>query len=220
MKKNVSKKLIVIAVVITMLSTGMVANAAENYTVKSGDYLKKIAQEVYGDASKWELIYEANKDNIKNPNLIYEGQIFVLPDTEEVTATPATDVPATDETPVVTEAPTPTETPVNTTMSMEEAMQVWNNFWNDPNQCLAYFDDATLSFFDKDNDQTINQEEHDALMRWVIYANDTNTDNNTADMPLDDAETIAMATKLKEGKLIVPDKLFNVDYVSGLWIKY
>ena len=220
MKKNVSKKLIVIAIAITMLSTSMVANAAENYTVKSGDYLKKIAKEVYGDASKWELIYEANKDNIKNPNLIYEGQIFVLPDTEEVTTTPATEVPATDETPVVTEVSAPTETPVNTTMSMEEAMQVWNNFWNDPNQCLAYFDDTALSFFDKDNDQTINQEEHDALMRWVIYANDTNTDNNTADAPLDNAETIAMATKLKEGNLVIPNQLFNVDYVAGLWLKY
>ncbi|MBD5548682.1 MAG: LysM peptidoglycan-binding domain-containing protein [Lachnospiraceae bacterium] len=220
MNKKRLKMLVVIGAMVSVLSTGMVAFAAEEYTVQKGDYLKKIAKQVYGDEEKWETIYEANNASIKNPNLIYEGQIFILPDAENVATAPITEVPVTDETPISTEAPTITETSINTTMSLEEAMEVWNSFWNDPNQCLAYFDDATLSFFDKNNDQTINQEEHDALMRWVIYANDTNTDNNTADMPLDDAETIAMATKLKEGKLIVPDKLFNVDYASGLWIKY
>ena len=34
----------------------------------------------YGDASKWHRIYEANKDTIKNPDLIYPGQNFKIPD--------------------------------------------------------------------------------------------------------------------------------------------
>jgi len=44
------------------------------YVVKSGDSLSKIAKEVYGDASRWPEIFEANKDQIKDPNLIRVGQ--------------------------------------------------------------------------------------------------------------------------------------------------
>lgn len=50
------------------------------YTVKPGDSLYKIAKQVYGNGSKYNLIYEANKNVIgKNPNLIYPGQKFVIP---------------------------------------------------------------------------------------------------------------------------------------------
>ncbi len=49
------------------------------YTVKSGDSLSKIAQREYGDAGAWKRIYEANKDEIKNPDLIYPGQKFIIP---------------------------------------------------------------------------------------------------------------------------------------------
>ena len=49
------------------------------YTVKSGDCLWNIAKKFYGDGSKYTKIYEANKDKIKNPNLIYVGQVFVIP---------------------------------------------------------------------------------------------------------------------------------------------
>ena len=49
------------------------------YTVKSGDSLSKIAKHVYGDADKWHAIYEANKDKIKNPGLIYPGEVLTLP---------------------------------------------------------------------------------------------------------------------------------------------
>jgi nucleoid-associated protein YgaU len=49
------------------------------YTVVAGDTLSKIAKREYGDASKWHQIYEANKDTIKNPDLIYPGQTFKIP---------------------------------------------------------------------------------------------------------------------------------------------
>jgi nucleoid-associated protein YgaU len=49
------------------------------YTVKSGDTLSKIAQREYGNAGDWRKIYEANKDDIKNPDLIYPGQTFIIP---------------------------------------------------------------------------------------------------------------------------------------------
>ncbi|KPU44813.1 LysM domain/BON superfamily protein [Oxobacter pfennigii] len=48
------------------------------YTVQAGDTLGKIAAEYYGDSSKYINIYEANKDRIKNPNLIFEGQKIVI----------------------------------------------------------------------------------------------------------------------------------------------
>lgn len=53
---------------------------AKTYTVKSGDCLSAIARAVYGDASKWTKIYEANKSVIGgNPNLIYPGQKYTIP---------------------------------------------------------------------------------------------------------------------------------------------
>lgn len=51
----------------------------ETYTVQKGDSLSKIAKRRYGEAGKWKIIYEANKDIIKNPDLIYPGQVLKLP---------------------------------------------------------------------------------------------------------------------------------------------
>ncbi len=52
---------------------------ASFYTVKKGDYLSKIAKEVYGDASKYNVIFEANKPMLKDPDLIYPGQVLRIP---------------------------------------------------------------------------------------------------------------------------------------------
>lgn len=49
------------------------------YTVKSGDTLWGIAKKYYGNGAQYTRIYEANKDKIKNPNLIYVGQVFTIP---------------------------------------------------------------------------------------------------------------------------------------------
>jgi nucleoid-associated protein YgaU len=51
----------------------------EIYTVKQGDSLSKIAKRFYGKANLWNKIYEANKDQIKNPDLIQVGQKLVIP---------------------------------------------------------------------------------------------------------------------------------------------
>jgi nucleoid-associated protein YgaU len=50
------------------------------YTVAKGDSLSKIAQQVYGRADRWKLIFEANRDKIRDPDLIQPGQVLVLPD--------------------------------------------------------------------------------------------------------------------------------------------
>ena len=52
---------------------------ARDYTIRSGDSLSKIAKEFYGNAADWQKIYEANKDTIKEPNLIYPGQKIKIP---------------------------------------------------------------------------------------------------------------------------------------------
>ena len=50
-----------------------------SYTVVAGDSLSKIAKREYGDAQKWRQIYEANRDQIKDPDLIHPGQVLTIP---------------------------------------------------------------------------------------------------------------------------------------------
>lgn len=50
------------------------------YTVQSGDSLSKIAKHFYGDAKKYDLIFEANKPLLKDPSLIYPGQSLRIPE--------------------------------------------------------------------------------------------------------------------------------------------
>jgi nucleoid-associated protein YgaU len=59
-----------------------IASNKEFYTVKKGDYLSKIAKSVYGNANKYPLIFEANKPMLKDANLIYAGQVLVIPPLE------------------------------------------------------------------------------------------------------------------------------------------
>lgn len=49
------------------------------YTVKKGDSLWNIARKYYGNGSQYTKILNANKPKIKNKNLIYPGQTFVIP---------------------------------------------------------------------------------------------------------------------------------------------
>src|SRR6188768_2877756 len=49
------------------------------YTVKSGDTLSKIAKQVLGDGSDYMKIFEANRDQLTNPDLIKPGQVLRLP---------------------------------------------------------------------------------------------------------------------------------------------
>jgi nucleoid-associated protein YgaU len=53
--------------------------SGKTYVVVEGDSLSKIARREYGDASKWPTIYEANKDVITDPDLIFPGQELQIP---------------------------------------------------------------------------------------------------------------------------------------------
>ena len=54
-------------------------DSSQTYTVVAGDSLSKISKHFYGDASKWKGIWEANKEQIKNPDLIQIGQVLRIP---------------------------------------------------------------------------------------------------------------------------------------------
>jgi nucleoid-associated protein YgaU len=51
----------------------------KSYTVRKGDSLSKIAKREYGDAQRWRVIYDANRDTIQNPDLIQPGQVIQIP---------------------------------------------------------------------------------------------------------------------------------------------
>ena len=55
------------------------AASTRTYTVVAGDSLSKIAKREYGDAQKWTVIYDANRDKISNPDLIHPGQVLTIP---------------------------------------------------------------------------------------------------------------------------------------------
>jgi nucleoid-associated protein YgaU len=49
-------------------------------TVQPGSTLWAIARDKYGDGVMYVRVYEANKERIRNPDLIYPGQVFVVPE--------------------------------------------------------------------------------------------------------------------------------------------
>lgn len=52
---------------------------AQTYTVQPGDTLSKISKQFYGDANKYMKIFEANKDQLSDPNKINVGQVLKIP---------------------------------------------------------------------------------------------------------------------------------------------
>jgi len=77
------------------LALAMTATAfAQSYTVASGDCLWSIAQKHLGSGSRWEEVFEANKDRIKDPGMIYTGQVLTIPDGAASQPAPAPETPA------------------------------------------------------------------------------------------------------------------------------
>jgi nucleoid-associated protein YgaU len=55
------------------------ATGPQALIVQPGNTLWAMSQQSFGDATRFMRIYEANRDQIRNPNLIYPGQVFILP---------------------------------------------------------------------------------------------------------------------------------------------
>ena len=47
--------------------------------IQPGNNLWRLSRQVYGKGIQYTVIYEANKDQIRDPDLIYPGQVFVMP---------------------------------------------------------------------------------------------------------------------------------------------
>ena len=58
---------------------GGVAVATKTYTVKAGDTLSKIAKEQLGSANDYMKIFDANKDQLSDPDKIKPGQVLKIP---------------------------------------------------------------------------------------------------------------------------------------------
>lgn len=61
-------------------SSGAAAPSVQAVTVQKGDTLWAISQARYGSGFLYVRVFEANKGDIRNPDLIYPGQIFTLPE--------------------------------------------------------------------------------------------------------------------------------------------
>ncbi|MDB6163560.1 MAG: LysM peptidoglycan-binding protein [Xanthomonadaceae bacterium] len=55
------------------------ASGGDTYTVKHGDTLSQISQHHYGRASHWHAIFDANRDQLDDPDRIRPGQVLRLP---------------------------------------------------------------------------------------------------------------------------------------------
>jgi nucleoid-associated protein YgaU len=51
----------------------------QTYTVQKGDTLSHISKQFYGKANAWNRIFEANRDQLDNPDLIKPGQVLKIP---------------------------------------------------------------------------------------------------------------------------------------------
>ncbi|MCS4232808.1 MAG: LysM peptidoglycan-binding domain-containing protein [Stenotrophomonas chelatiphaga] len=58
-------------------STAEVVDAT--YTVEKGDTLSRIAKQHLGDANAWKKIFDANRDQLDDPDRIQPGQVLKLP---------------------------------------------------------------------------------------------------------------------------------------------
>jgi len=56
-----------------------VEEAIQYYIIQKGDTLSRIAKQYYGDANKYPVIFEANREVIKNADLIFPGQKIRIP---------------------------------------------------------------------------------------------------------------------------------------------
>jgi nucleoid-associated protein YgaU len=60
-------------------SADVVVDRVQTALVVPGHTLWALSQNYYGDPTRYPVIYEANRSQIRNPNLIYPGQVFVVP---------------------------------------------------------------------------------------------------------------------------------------------
>ena len=93
-----TKKICALSVTAALSLSLAAPAAAADYTVQRGDSLWKIAREQLGDGTRWGELYAANRDTVRDPSLIYAGQVLKIPGSGEG-ATPS--APAEETMPAV-----------------------------------------------------------------------------------------------------------------------
>jgi nucleoid-associated protein YgaU len=78
----------------SLLAAPAPVRADRVHVVQPGDSLWRIAAVVTGDPTLWPLLYRANRDQIKDPALLYPGQRLTIPDFEAPARTERTPNPA------------------------------------------------------------------------------------------------------------------------------
>ena len=67
--------------------SGRAAEPVQIHEVQFGETLWSIAENVIGDATLWPALYQANRDQIKDPALVYPGQKLEIPEIQAGTRT-------------------------------------------------------------------------------------------------------------------------------------
>jgi nucleoid-associated protein YgaU len=94
--RRVALTIALLAGATSLLAATVAARADRVHVVRPGESLWRIAATATGDPALWPLLYRANRDQIKDPSLLYPGQRLTIPDL--------------DETPAVAGAPAPKST--------------------------------------------------------------------------------------------------------------
>lgn len=123
-----AKNIGTIALTATLALSLAAPAAAADYTVRKGDSLWKIAQEQLGSGRKWTDIHAANRDTVKNPDMIQIGQVLHIPGETQATTQPEQSQPA-----IQPETPAPAAQPkqapvVKEQTQAEKALALINTF--------------------------------------------------------------------------------------------
>ncbi|MBF2052449.1 MAG: LysM peptidoglycan-binding domain-containing protein [Candidatus Sericytochromatia bacterium] len=98
-----------------------------SYTVKKGDSLWSIAGAQLGDNNQWPVLFALNKSQIKNPDLIYPGQVLTVPSKVAVAPPqqqPSLPSPVDNDPPPAAPTPAPAAPPAATSAGDEPEIQI------------------------------------------------------------------------------------------------
>ena len=91
--RRVGRPLVLLVGAAVLLAAIAAARADRVHVVRPGESLWRIAAAATGDATLWPLLYRANRDQIKDPSLLYPGQRLTIPDFDEIPAVAGASAP-------------------------------------------------------------------------------------------------------------------------------
>ncbi len=91
--RRVGRTLVLLAGAAALLGATTAARADRVHVVRPGESLWRIAAMATGDPMLWPVLYRANRDQIKDPSLLYPGQRLTIPDFDETPAVAAEPAP-------------------------------------------------------------------------------------------------------------------------------